>query len=57
MNKSKIIDYIYIENLHGYKNIKIDFDSPFLILLSENGQGKSTILRIIESCLSQELKD
>lgn len=56
MNKSKMIDYIYIENLHGYKNIKIDFDSPFLILLSENGQGKSTILRIIESCLSQELK-
>lgn len=51
-----MIDYIYIENLHGYKNIKIDFDSPFLILLSENGQGKSTILRIIESCLSQELK-
>ncbi|WP_151766427.1 AAA family ATPase, partial [Acinetobacter seifertii] len=46
MDKSKIIDYIYIKNLHGYKNIKINFDSPFLILLSENGQGKSTILRI-----------
>lgn len=57
MNKSNIIDYIYIENLHGYKSIKIDFDSPYLILLSENGQGKSTILRIIKSCLSLELKN
>ncbi|MDO7398727.1 AAA family ATPase [Acinetobacter seifertii] len=55
MDKSKIIDYIYIKNLHGYKNIKINFDSPFLILLSENGQGKSTILRIINSCLCLEL--
>ncbi|MEN8293248.1 AAA family ATPase [Acinetobacter radioresistens] len=57
MNKIKIIDYIYIENLHGYKNVKIDFDSPYLILLSENGQGKSTILRIIKSCLNLELKN
>ena len=57
MNKSKIIDYIYIQNLHGYKNVKIDFDSPFLILLSENGQGKSTILRIIKSCLNLELQN
>lgn len=57
MNKSNIIDYIYIKNLHGYKNIKIDFDSPYLILLSENGQGKSTILRIIESCLTLEIKN
>lgn len=55
MHDNKIIEYIQISKLHGYKNIKINFDSPYMILLSENGQGKSTILRIIKNCLNLEL--
>lgn len=41
-----------IKNLHGYKNIDIRFKDNTLILVGENGTGKTTILRLLYYLLS-----
>lgn len=51
-----IIEYFSIYGIHGYKNIVIDFTTPYNVLLSENGQGKTTILKIIDAALSGNIK-
>lgn len=35
-----------IKKLHGYKNLKIKFKDNKLILVGENGSGKTSVLRI-----------
>lgn len=44
-----------IEGLHGFKNYKIDFIDNRLILIGENGAGKSTILKILYYLLSGQI--
>ncbi|GGX90445.1 AAA family ATPase [Vogesella alkaliphila] len=51
-----VIEYFDIEKLHGHKNVRITFDSPYKILLSENGQGKTTILKIMDAIFSKNFK-
>jgi predicted ATP-binding protein involved in virulence len=50
------IEYFFITELHGHKNIKLEFSEPYKILLSENGQGKTTILKIIDATLNRNIK-
>lgn len=54
--KNSIIEHFSIYGLHGYKDIKIEFSTPYSILLSENGQGKTTILKIIDATLNGNIR-
>ncbi|QMV64651.1 AAA family ATPase [Pseudomonas berkeleyensis] len=54
--KKPIIEHFTIYGMHGHKNIQIDFATPYSILLSENGQGKTTILKIIDATLNGNIK-
>lgn len=49
------IDQIEIIGLHGYKNFRINFENECQIFLSENGWGKTTILKIINYIISADL--
>ena len=51
-----IIEYFSIYGMHGHKDISIEFSTPYSILLSENGQGKTTILKIIDATLNGNIK-
>lgn len=42
-----------ISGLYGYKNIDIDFSTPYKILVGDNGLGKTTILNILYFSLSK----
>lgn len=42
---------ISINQLHGYKDLVIPFDDPYLVLIAENGQGKTSILNLIYGAL------
>lgn len=53
---SSIIEYFSIYGMHGHKDISIEFSTPYSILLSENGQGKTTILKIIDATLTGNIK-
>ena len=46
----------YINNLYGYRNVHIDFESSIKILIGENGLGKTTVLNIIYYCLSKNFE-
>ena len=46
----------FIKRLHGYKDVNIDFSSPYMVLLAENGQGKTTILNLLHGCLYGEFE-
>lgn len=50
------IEYFLIRKMHGHKNIKLEFNDLYKILLSENGQGKTTILKIIDATLNGNVK-
>ncbi|KFA85012.1 AAA family ATPase [Enterobacter sp. EGD-HP1] len=50
------IEYFFIGNMHGYKDVRLDFYDLYKILLSENGQGKTTILKIIDATLNGNIK-
>ncbi|EJM10596.1 putative ATP-binding protein involved in virulence [Pseudomonas sp. GM21] len=50
------IDYFAIYGMHGYKDIKLDFSCPFNILLSENGQGKTTIIKLINAVFNGHIE-
>lgn len=41
-----------VEGLHGYKNFSIKFNNNRLILVGENGSGKTSVLRIFYYCLT-----
>lgn len=42
-----------IWGLFGYKNIKIDFEAPYKIIVGENGSGKTTIMNCLFYTLSR----
>lgn len=41
-----------IKGLHGYKNIELEIEDNTLILVGENGSGKTTVLRLLYYFLS-----
>lgn len=51
-----IPSHISIKKLHGYKNLEIPFDDPYMILLAENGQGKTSVLNLIYGALCNDAK-
>lgn len=46
-----------ITGLFGYRNFKIEFREPILILIGENGFGKTTILNAINYTLQGRYKE
>lgn len=46
---------IEVLGLFGDRNVKFSFEKPLLILIGENGVGKSTVLGIINSILTKNL--
>jgi predicted ATP-dependent endonuclease of OLD family len=46
--------HISIKKLHGYKDLEIPFDDPYIILLAENGQGKTSVLNLIYGALCND---
>lgn len=51
---SSFIKQFTIEGLFGYKNIRIDFDEPYKILVGENGSGKTTIMNCLFYTLTRK---
>jgi ABC-type cobalamin/Fe3+-siderophores transport system ATPase subunit len=49
------LEYIKINKIHGFRNFHMQMDQPYKILVSENGQGKTTILKTINSIFSANL--
>lgn len=47
----------FIKNLFDIKNVTLDFREKYLVLLSENGQGKTTILKMIYYLLSEKYSE
>lgn len=60
--KQRFIESVEIKNFKGLKYVKLDFglsqskDAPWLILLGENGIGKSSVLQAISIGLMGEQK-
>jgi predicted ATPase len=52
--KSSNIDYIKIEKLYGYKSFDIKLSDNQLILVGENGLGKSTVINIFFYALTSQ---
>ena len=50
----QLINKFQIEGLFGYKNINIKFKSNLLIVLGENGFGKTSILNALTFTLQGE---
>ena len=48
----KNIEQFSIKNLHGYMNFELIFADNTLILVGENGTGKTTVLRMLYYLLS-----
>lgn len=46
-----------ITGMFGYKNIRIEFNKPVLILIGENGYGKTTILNALNFTLQSRYKE
>ena len=44
-----------IKNLFGYRNYDLELNDKINILIGENGSGKSTILKIINALLNEDL--
>jgi predicted ATP-binding protein involved in virulence len=61
-SKQRFIESVEIKNFKGLKYVKLDFglsqskDAPWLILLGENGIGKSSVLQAISIGLMGEQK-
>jgi len=54
INKMMNIELIRIKNLFGEKNYEIRFEQNRLILVAENGSGKTTIVNIIYFFISRQ---
>lgn len=50
-----IIKKIYIDNLHGEHDYKIEFDSQLTFLYGANGCGKTTVLNILAAIVTGKL--
>ena len=46
-----------IEKLHGYKDFELKFKDNTLILVGENGSGKTSVLRIFNYFLTCNWKE
>lgn len=55
MEKPIMITEFYITNLYKERDVKIKFDSPYKILVAENGYGKTTILNSFYALLSGDI--
>ncbi|EEZ39545.1 TPA: AAA family ATPase [Photobacterium damselae] len=53
MKRSKI-EYVRIEKLYGHKSFDVKFDDNQLIIVGENGLGKSTIINILFYTLTSQ---
>jgi predicted ATPase len=49
------IKRITIKRLFGDRDVDIQFDSPVMVLIADNGSGKTTILSMIYAVLSRQL--
>jgi predicted ATPase len=48
------ITQFQISNLHGYKNVDLSIQDNTIILVGENGSGKTTVLRLLFYFLSRQ---
>ena len=48
------IERFQINELHGYKNFDLKFQDNTIILVGENGTGKTTVLRLLYYLLSSQ---
>ena len=61
-SKQRFIESVEIKNFKGLKNVMLDLglsqskDAPWLMLLGENGRGKSSVLQAISIALMGEQK-
>lgn len=53
---SSFIKQFTIRGLFGYKNVRIDFQDPYRILVGENGSGKTTILNCMYYTLTRKFE-
>ena len=55
MKDNDTIKEFYITKLYNERNVRISFDSPYKILVAENGYGKTTILNCFYALLSGDI--
>lgn len=48
------IKVFHIKGLFGYKNVRIEFDEPYKIIVGENGSGKTTVLNCLYYTLAKK---
>ncbi|MBI3754548.1 MAG: AAA family ATPase [Deltaproteobacteria bacterium] len=48
------IERFHIKGLHGHKNFDLPFTDNTIILVGENGTGKTTVLRLLYYLLSAQ---
>jgi predicted ATP-dependent endonuclease of OLD family len=46
-----------IDNLFGYQNVDIKFETKHLVIIGENGLGKTTVLNCLYYTLEKKFKD
>lgn len=54
-NDNSVVKEFYITKLYGERNVRIKFDSPYKIIVAENGYGKTTILNCFYALLSGDI--
>ena len=57
MGSTTFIQEFEITGMFGYKDIRIEFKHPILILIGENGYGKTTILNAINYTIQGRYKE
>lgn len=50
------IDRLIIKDLHGDKDLNVDIHNNCLIIVGDNGFGKTSVLNIVYSILSGNMK-
>lgn len=57
MGNKPVIDFVKIHNLFGNRDVTVDLSTGILILIGENGMGKTTILNILNEILKGDLEN